>query len=130
MEVTEECGGFSFRASPLVEFAPLPADELSLSSFVPLHFAPVGEVTLNGRAFSGEAVTIRTRNACFRVRDADFEYELTYRCPQAVEMVLYRWANFIRLTAFWYRGEARLFDPGELAGMRVDGSLRFLQTGS
>ena len=123
VEVKESpCGRLALSAHPFGQMASMPSDELSFNTFVPMHFVPVGRVELDGVPFSGSPLQCRGRRACCVVRDAGFRYEVEYEFSEPVDIVLYRWANFIRFAGFWYRGPSRLFTPQALErlGVRAD----------
>lgn len=116
-----------FRAAPFEELAPLPSDEISINSFVPLHFANIGEVKLSGTPYNGEPLAFKGKSAKLRIRDGEAEYEIVYLFPKAVEIRLYRWANFLRFAGFLYRGRARTFTASALRGLTCRGRFRILK---
>jgi hypothetical protein len=122
VEVAGSGRQLTFSARPLPELAAMPSDELSFNSFIALHFAPVTRAWLNGRPYTGVALSIRGRRARCRVEDAGVAFEIECAFAQPVEIRLYRWANFLRLAGFWYSGRPRLFGAGELGKFSVKGS--------
>ena len=127
MRVAEEKDGLSFTARPFPGLARMASDELSLNSFIPVHYAEVDEVTLDGEPFTGAPLTRQAKQAVLHVRDADMEYEIEYTFPRPVEFRLYRWGNFVRFSGFWYRGKKRFFTPGELSKLSAQGRLTVKQ---
>ncbi|MBU4212014.1 MAG: hypothetical protein KKD33_05465 [Verrucomicrobia bacterium] len=121
VSVRESNGHLRFRAAAFTEFAPMPADEISINTFIPVHFMAPGKITMNGALFSGEAVTLRGREAVLRLEEAGFFCEIRYRFPKPVEFKVWRWANFIRFAGFWYQGATREFTPEFLASCRMNG---------
>ena len=113
-----------FIAAALAEFAPLPTDEISINTFFPVHFHPLGNIQLNGERFTDTALTGHSREAVCRLEEAGFICEIRYRFPQPVEFRVWRWANFIRFAGFWYQGPAREFTPEALAACTMTGEFK------
>ncbi len=128
--VEEAEGALRFNAALFPQFAPLPTNELSLNTFIPLHFADVDAVTLNGQRYAGQALEITAAEAVCRVEDRGFVYEICYRFPMPVTFRLYRWANFLRFAGCWYAGATTEFTPDFLAACHADGELRIVETPS
>ncbi|MHB9022558.1 MAG: hypothetical protein ACYC7E_00050 [Armatimonadota bacterium] len=126
--VEEQDGSLHFTAQAFPQFSPLPANELSLNSFVPIHFAEVAEITLNGQRYTGEPIEVHGQEAVCRVAEAGFEYEFTYRFPAPVTFRLFRWANFLRFAGFWYEGEAKEHTAEFLQGCTAEGLLKIMRT--
>jgi hypothetical protein len=127
--VAEEKDGLSFTARPFPEFAGVPADEVSVNSFIPTHFAEVEEITLDGETFTGEPLVKRAKQATLRVQDAGMVYEIEYVFPRAVEIKVYRWAHFVRFAGFWYEGKKKFFTAEELRKMSGRGQLKVVEGG-
>ena len=117
---------FTARAFP--ESSALRSNEQSVNTFLPIHFAPLKCVELNGQRYQGGELRQRGRVAVCRVRDAGFEYELEYHFPHAVDIRLGPWGNFLRFGAFLYAGPPRRFTTAQLSQFAMHGSLRLLRT--
>jgi hypothetical protein len=128
VEVSGKGTALSFSAAPYEELAPLPTDEISLNSFIPLHFADVDSVTLSGTEYAGAPVSVRGKSATLRVRDGEAEYEIAYEFPKQVEIRLYRWANFLRFAGFLYEGKKKTFTPAALRKLTGRGQFRVIRT--
>jgi hypothetical protein len=127
LNAQQEGQGVSFQGSAMRYLAMLPMEEASLNSFVPLHFAPVDQVTLNGQVWqAGQTIELKTRKAICRISDHGCQYEIVYEFDEEVTVALFRWANFLRLAAFYYRGPAQSLAPQCLDGFTVRGQLRLL----
>jgi len=126
-DVTAAKQGLAFSVRQLPGLATMASRELSLNTFIPLHFVPVAEVTLNGRRFEGEVISIRARQALCRVVDAGVVYEIEYEFPRPVMIRLYRWAKFIRFAGFWYAGAPRRITPTELNGHVAKGRFSIIR---
>ncbi|HEY3418776.1 MAG TPA: hypothetical protein VGM23_18020 [Armatimonadota bacterium] len=118
----------AFTARPFHQFAPIPSNEQSVNTFLPIHFTPLQWVEVNGKRYRGEEIRLHGRTAVCRVRDAGFEYEITYAFPKAVDIRLYQWGNFLRFAAFFYSGETRNFTADELKKLKMQGSVRIVKT--
>lgn len=127
VQVVEKNGVLHFTAQPLLELAPLAADEISLNTFIPLHFGPVKSVSLNGVTYAGSPLDLRSRRAVCRVHDAETVYEIAYEFPRPVEIRLYHWAHFIRFGGFFYRGPSRRLNPSVLKKITVRGTFRIVR---
>lgn len=125
---TKDGGELAFAGRCLREWSTIAADELSVNAFVPTHFVPVDKVTLNGRTFEGEPIVLNARKVVCRVEDAGFVYEIEFAFPRAVDIQLYRWANFIRFGAFLYRGRSKRFAPDVLDAFTLTGRFRVVAT--
>ena len=130
MDVAEKNDTLTFRGRGLEELAPIAADELSINTFVPFHFVPVADVSVNDQRFDGQPIRLRTRRAVCRVSEAGFVYEIEYRFPRVTDVALYRWANFVRFAGFGYQGKAKRFSAKQLDGFRVNGCVRVIDTPS
>jgi hypothetical protein len=131
LNVQQDGQGVSFQGGAMRYLAMLPTEEVSLNSFIPLHFAPVDRATLNGQTWqAGESVEMKTRKAVCAISDHGCQYEIVYEFDQEVSVALYRWANFLRLAAFYYRGPSQTLAPQRLEGFAVRGQLRLLKSPS
>lgn len=117
-----------FDETGVPAFSPIPADELSVNTFIPVHCGQVDEITLNDEVFHGEPIALRSRKGLCRVTDSGFVYTIEYRFPTAVEIQVFRWANFIRFSGFWYRGKKKRLDGQFLGSCRVTGKFSLLKT--
>lgn len=127
VRVTEAKKGLSFTARPFPGMAGIASDELSVNSFIPVHFAEVDEITLDGEKFTGEPLSKQAKQAVLRVKDAGMVYEIEYVFPRPVEMKVYRWGNFVRFAGFWYRGKKQFFKPEELKKLSASGRLTVIK---
>ena len=127
VRVTEEKQGLSFTARPFPGMAGIASDELSVNSFLPVHFTEPDEITLDGEPFTGPPLVRQAKQAVLRIKDGDMEYELEYVFPRPVEFKVYRWANFLRFSGFWYQGKKRFFTPEELKKLSARGALRVIK---
>jgi hypothetical protein len=117
----------NFEGSYFPEFAEVPSNELSFNSFIPLHFGEVDSVTMNGKEFAGEPIIEKGSKAVFKIKDAGFEYEISYEFDQEVELKLFRWCNFIRMSGFWYQGENKEFTPDFLGKLKVNAEFKLTE---
>lgn len=129
VEVTEAGKALVFRARQLPGLSATPSSELSLNTFVSLHFVPAAEASLNGEVYREQPIVAQGRKGVCRVADAGFVYEIVYEFPRPVEMRLYRWANFLRFTGFWFEGQPRVFSTAGLERLTARGSFRVIRHG-
>ncbi len=128
LAVQENAGGVGFSGAAMNNLAALPTEEVSFNCFIPLHSAAVDQATLNGQVWQdGQRVELKAKQIGCRILDHGCEYEIIYQFDSTIPVVLERWANFLRLAAFFHRGEARVFSPRQLAAFRVRGRLRLLR---
>lgn len=123
-EATERRLCFDARALP--ELEAVPTDEVSLNSFIPVHFDPQPRAMLNNELFEGKALEQTGREAVCRVEDAGLVYEIIYRFDAPVRVRLWRWANFLRLAAFFYEGERTAWTRDQLQAAHASGELHLL----
>jgi len=110
-------------AQPLVELAETPVQESAFNFLIPLHHGPEPRVALNGQAYAGDPVAVTRQDATFSVADAGFAFEIELHASEPVVFRLQRWANFLRLSAVFYDGEARPLGDA-LSRYRVQAHLR------
>jgi hypothetical protein len=124
VKVIRRDDGLDFSGHVNSDLKDLSTEEVSVNTFIPIHFSTPEKITLNKKVYSGKDISIKDTKGVCHIEDNGFIYEIIYEFNEKCEIKLFKWANFIRFAAFFYKGKSKKLKPKELDKINFKGSFK------